>query len=81
MEQKGSHTWKLYLRYHRCPKCGFIIESRDDFENRFGKYVKELSCSRCHQRFTISKDSKPTFGPFTGDPQPAEFDWETNRHV
>lgn len=77
MAQKGTHTWDLYLRYHRCPKCGFIIESRQDFENRFGEYVKELVCNRCQHHFTLSKHEKITFGPFTGDPQPAEFNWET----
>jgi PHP family Zn ribbon phosphoesterase len=77
MTQKGPHTWDLYLHYHRCPKCGNIIESREDYENRFGKYVKDLTCSRCHHRFTLEKTVKPTFGPFTGDPQPAEFEWET----
>lgn len=79
MTQKGSHTWDLYLRYHRCPKCGYIIESRNDFENRFGKYVKELICNRCHQRFTLTKQEKPTFAPLIGAPQPVEFDWETNK--
>lgn len=79
MTQKGEHTWDLYVRYHRCPSCGFIIESRDDFENRFGKYVKELNCPRCSHRFTLTKNEKPRFGPFTGDPQPVEFEWDTNK--
>jgi hypothetical protein len=55
------------------------MENRQDFENRFGKYVKELSCPRCNQHFTITKNAKPAFGPFTGDPQPEEFYWDTNR--
>lgn len=76
MSQKGEHTWDLYQSYHACPKCGYIMESREDYENRFGKYVKELTCKRCHDRFTLTKEQKPTFGPFTGDPQPIEMDWK-----
>lgn len=79
MTQKGSHTWDLYVRYHRCPKCGFILESRQDFENRFGKHVKDLSCPRCNFRFTLYRQERPTFGPFTGDQQPADFEWETKK--
>lgn len=79
MTQKGEHTWDLYVRYHSCPKCGYILESREDFENRFGKFVKELMCGRCQHRFTLTKNEKPIFGSFTGDPQPIEFDWESNK--
>lgn len=79
MTQKGTHTWDLFLSYHRCPKCGCILESRSDFENRFGKYVQEMQCNRCHHRFTLTKSERPTFGPFTGDPQPPEFNWETEK--
>jgi len=78
MTQNGTHTWNLYLHYHRCPKCGYIIESRQDFEDRFGKYVKDIVCDRCYHRFTLNKNITPTLGPFTGDPQPVEFDWNTN---
>ena len=77
MTQKGDHTWDMYLRYHRCPKCGYIIENRANFENRFGKYVKEMICPRCKYRFEEIRAQKPTFGPFTGDPEPAEFNWDT----
>lgn len=80
MTQKGEHTWDLYLRYHRCPNCGFIIETRKDFENRFGKYIKELICTRCHHKFTLTKREKPAFGPLIGEPQPIEFDWESKKH-
>lgn len=80
MIQKGTHTWELYLYYHRCPKCGYIIESRQNFDDRFGKRVKELLCSRCQARFSVIKTERPTFGPFTGDRQPIEMDWETEQH-
>lgn len=72
MTQKGPHTWDLYLQYHRCPQCGYIIESRQDFENRFGKYVKELKCNRCDHQFSLEKSGGPSFGA----PQTAEFDWQ-----
>lgn len=75
MTQKGTHTWDLHQSYHCCPKCGFIIESRQDYENRFGQSIKELNCHRCNNHFNVIKELKPTFGPFTGDPQPVEMDW------
>lgn len=81
MTQKGAHTWDIYLHYHRCPKCGYIIESREDFQNRFGKFVKELICNRCHHHFSLTKSEKPAFGPFTGDRQPIEMDWENHPNV
>lgn len=79
MTQKGEHTWDLYQDYHSCPKCGKIIESRQDYENRFGEYIKELNCPRCNNHFTIKKDQKFAFGPLTGDPQPIEMDWDSNK--
>ena len=75
MTQKGDHTWDLNLRYHRCPKCGFIIESREGFEYRFSKWEKDLECPRCHHRFTDTLQRKPGFGPLIGEPQPVEIDW------
>lgn len=77
MTQKGEHTWDLVLQYHRCPVCGFIIESREDYQYRMGGvYQKDLECPRCKHRFTLTKPRKPTFGPLIGDPQPAEVDWK-----
>lgn len=75
MNRSGTHTWNLYTRYHACPECGFIIESRQDFEQRLTTYEKDLECPRCHHEFTLLKKTKPTFGPLTGEPQPVEFDW------
>lgn len=79
MTQRGEHTWDIHLRYHRCPKCGYVMESRVDFENRFGKYVKEMTCSRCKHKFSELKKQKPTFGPLMGNPEPAEFNWDTSK--
>lgn len=76
MTQKGEHTWDLVIDYRRCPECGFIIESRDGFEYRLGKWEKEVDCTRCGNRFTVSSSRKPRFGPLIGEPQPREFDFE-----
>lgn len=63
---KGNHTWDIIIQYHRCPKCGVIMESRLDYEYRLGKYQKDLECERCGHRFTLTKKTKPTFGPLWG---------------
>lgn len=76
MTQKGTHTWDLVQHYHRCPKCGFIIESREDFQYNLGVWSKNLQCDRCNQRFTLTKNRTPTFGPLIGDPQPVEIKWD-----
>jgi hypothetical protein len=63
MTQKGAHTWDIIFQYHRCPKCGFIIESRQDFQYKLGHYYKELDCNRCHHRFSLTKEVNPVLGP------------------
>ncbi len=75
MTQKGTHTWDLILQYHRCPKCGYIIESREDYLYRLGKYVKDVECSQCHEQFSLIKPVKPHFGPLLGDDEVVEWDW------
>lgn len=77
MPQKGTHTWDLYLAYHQCPNCSYIIENRVDYAYRLGKYIKDVECPRCHALFTLTRQSKTTFGPLIGDPQPLEFDWSS----
>lgn len=74
-KQAGTHTWDLYVRYHRCPKCGYIIESRDDYQYQMGNYVKELTCNRCKNTFTESMPSTKHLGPIIGKPTTPEFDW------
>lgn len=76
MTQKGTHTWDLNLQYHRCPKCGLIIESREGFQYNLGIWAKNLECDRCSHRFTVTKQRQPTFGPLIGDPQPTEVKWD-----
>lgn len=75
MTQKGTHTWDLIIHYHRCPQCGLIIESRDDYRYRLGQWIKDMTCGRCGNEFRLTKNSKPTFGPLIGTPQPPEVDW------
>lgn len=75
MTQKGAHTWDLIVYYHRCPSCGFIMESRQAFEYRLGKLQKDLECPRCHNPYTVTKVVKPSAGPFFGEGDPAEITW------
>lgn len=75
MTQKGAHTWDLVLHYHRCPSCGYIFDSRENFEYRLGRYQKELDCPRCRFPFTVTKVTKPAAGPFFGEGEGAEVTW------
>lgn len=75
MSNKATHTWDLVVRYHRCPYCGFINESRKRYEYRNGEYVKEMACGRCGKEFVEKKVSKHKFWPLFGKEQPAEMDW------
>ena len=76
MTQKGEHTWDLIVHYHRCPKCGNIIESRDDYEYRLGKYQKDLICEKCSHAFTETKKARRSLGPLFGEGDRPEFTWE-----
>jgi len=76
MPQKGEHTWDLIIHYHRCPECGFIIESRSDYIYSSGESIKDLECDRCHHSFQAKKEIPPSFAPLMGDPQPVEMDWK-----
>jgi len=75
MREKGTHTWDLYLTYHRCPKCGLIFENRENYIYRLGKYQKDLVCPRCANAYTLTKNQRLRFGPFFGDSSKPEFDW------
>lgn len=73
--EKGAHTWDIYIHYHRCPSCGFIIESRNPYQYRQGKYYKDLTCPRCRHAFTDYSEKEPSIGPIFGEETPPEFDW------
>lgn len=75
MSRKGSHTWEMFLFYHRCPECGYVFESRKPFEEIMGKMEKKEHCPRCLKSFKIFKEREPSFGPLIGDPQPVETEW------
>ena len=76
MTQAGEHTWDLIIDYRRCPKCGWIIESRDAFRYELGSWVKEVSCDRCGNIFSVKDERRLRFGPLIGTPQPPEITWE-----
>lgn len=78
MTQKGEHTWDLIQEFHRCPACGFIVESRDDYEYRNMKYEKELKCPRCQREFMAVKAVKPKLGSLLGQEDHVEVDWSEN---
>lgn len=60
----GTHSYDIYQRYHRCPKCGKIVESRKGYEYRMGKREKDLHCPRCSYEWTEKSPEKSRFGPF-----------------
>ncbi len=66
MRQTGTHTWNIIVQYHLCPQCHYIIESREDYVRQSGKCQKNLVCGRCKNPFTITKPTRPTFGPLWG---------------
>ncbi len=75
MGLQGEHTWDIVIQYHRCPECGWIIESREGYAYVLGQYQKQVDCDRCHHRFTMILPLQPSFGPLIGNPQPIETEW------
>jgi uncharacterized C2H2 Zn-finger protein len=75
IRSKGTHTWDLFLSYHKCPKCDFIMESRKDFVYQDGMGYKELECPRCHHNFREEHKSSTRHGPLFGMRPKPEFDW------
>lgn len=76
MTQKGEHTWDLVVDYHRCPKCGFINESRVEYQRGKDSLTKDITCGRCGEKFTVSKKITKKFGPIFGNATPPEFTWD-----
>lgn len=66
MSQKGTHTWDLIIQYHRCPHCGYIFESREDYEHQSGEWVKNVACPRCQHPFQLKRKQKPHWAPIFG---------------
>ena len=53
---RGTHTCKITYHLHRCPKCGFINESRTDYYlDRDGMLAKHVECDRCGSEFFVTK--------------------------
>jgi uncharacterized C2H2 Zn-finger protein len=75
MTQRGIHTWDLIVHYHLCPKCGKIIESREDYRYQKGAWTKQLRCPKCSTLFIARKQQPLRFGPLLGEPQPPEWEW------
>ncbi len=69
-----THTWPLYVHYHRCPSCGYIIESRKDYVYEMGKWIKDVTCNRCKNAFRL-EGKAPPIGPLMGEAPKPEFNW------
>lgn len=76
MTQRGPHTWDIIIEYHACPKCGYIQENRERYEDRLGVLVKDLTCERCKSPYQLKKTTKKKFAPLFGEEEPPEFDWK-----
>jgi NAD-dependent dihydropyrimidine dehydrogenase PreA subunit len=64
-QRHGHHTWDMIINYHQCPKCGKIVENRNQYEYRLSHYELDLVCDRCQHHFTKTK--RATFGPLLGN--------------
>ena len=71
-----THTWEIYVRYHLCPKCSQIIESREDYHYRLGEQVKTMTCPHCYHTWTEKKKTEEPLGPIFGKPPKPEFFWK-----
>lgn len=69
-----THTWNLYLCYHRCPQCELIFESRKPYEKEGKKLVKNLTCPQCAHLYRLEKVAPRHTHLFGSTPKP-EFDW------
>jgi len=75
MREKGNHTWDIFVHYHRCPHCGYITESRKDYESYEKEQKKEITCDRCQNNYTVTKAAQSGFGPLFGKSEHAEIHW------
>lgn len=70
----GPHTFNISIRYHQCPHCKNIFESRGKWDYASGMYIKKLTCPNCSYFFKATKPMGP-IGPLFGEPSKTEFDW------
>ncbi len=62
--QQNNHTHPLTWHYHRCPTCGFVQESRQDYRKQDGGlWTKKVHCQRCNEHY----QEKHTMAPIVGE--------------
>jgi hypothetical protein len=61
--KNGTHTYDIVIDYHKCEKCGNIIESRKGYVYQLGKYIKEVQCDRCSHTMTLERPHPVSFAP------------------
>lgn len=71
-----NHTWKLNLKYHDCPSCGKVVESRQDYTLEKDQALKKLICPRCGHHWEERKKVEKSIFPLFGAPPKPEFNWE-----
>lgn len=62
-----THTFDIFINYHSCPECKYILENRKPYVYRLGKYYLDLECPRCGHGFEVESPRKPKFGPLLND--------------
>lgn len=70
----GNHTWDIHTRYHLCPNCKTIVESRKNWVKVKDHFEKQLKCPNCAFEFKVEKQIKHV-SPIFGKPTKPEFDW------
>lgn len=70
-----THTYPLHLSYRKCPECGYIIECRQGFHYRMGRYEREITCPQCTKHFIDVQKGNEPLGPLFGEAPKPEFDW------
>jgi DNA-directed RNA polymerase subunit RPC12/RpoP len=64
--KEGCHDWDIIHEYHRCDKCGQILENRERWQRRLAQIELDLECHRCGHHFTLTKNLPATLGPLMG---------------
>lgn len=58
-QKQGNHTWDVIIDYVQCASCAYIFENRGKYIKQSSGYVKELTCPRCKQYFTVNRQRPP----------------------